>query len=125
MVYQRLVLIANEDTDSTVIYSEFLKSCGYRVVTVSGAEEAHRIAAQQQPDVIVTDFVERTPMGWRTPEILKQDRKTADIPLIAVTGWAMPDDRLRAMRSGCDVFLPKPTRPAELAVVIEMTIGPS
>ena len=116
---QRVVLIANEDDDSCTIYSQYLESCGYRVLMASGAEQTHRLAAEHQPDVIVTEFVERTQTGWRTPETLKHDVRTADIPLVGVTGWAMPDDQRRALRSGCDMILVKPVSPLDLALILE------
>ena len=91
-----------------------------RLLAHSGDRPADALsgAVELPPDVIVTELLERTPDGWRTPEMLKHDPRTAHIPLIAVTSWVMQEDQERALQSGCDAVLPKPVGPVELVKVI-------
>ena len=112
------VLLVNETADGVVIYGEVLREFGYIVLTASGAEEAVEIAAVTAPAIIITEVHERTEHGWKTPELLKEDIRTAAIPLVVLTGWVFPEDRARAYASGVDIFLAKPLSPVALATTI-------
>jgi CheY-like chemotaxis protein len=102
----RRVLFIDSDADSRQIYSLLLNHNGYRVVLATGIEEGLRAAREETPAVIVTELFVRTARGWTILEALKGDASTAKIPVIALSAYVLPDDRLRA--SVADVFLPKP-----------------
>jgi two-component system, cell cycle response regulator DivK len=119
------VLFVNEDKVGVEIYGTLLKHLGYDVYTAIGGEAAVEAAAVIRPAIIVTELKERTVRGWRTPELLKGNAKTRNVPLVALTAWTSPEDRERAMASGCDLFLPKPTTPSELAEIIHDAIAPA
>ena len=112
------VLLVNEEAESAAMYSALLSRVGYRVLTADGPEAALECALANRPDVIVTELRERTTDGWRTPQLLKSDTRVRAIPIIALTSRVLPDDRVRAEKSGCDLFLAKPIMPRELADVI-------
>ena len=54
--------------------------------------------------------------GWQTAKLLKASPATAHIPIIAVTAYAMLDDRQRSLEAGCDDF---ETKPVELPKLLE------
>jgi CheY-like chemotaxis protein len=56
--------------------------------------------------------------GYELAEALRGLPEYADVPLIAVTGFAMYDDRERALASGFDAFLTKPLNPTDLVALI-------
>jgi CheY-like chemotaxis protein len=118
------ILFVNEDKVSVDIYGTLLKHLGYEVYTAIGGEAAVEAAQVIRPAVIVTELKERTAHGWRTPELLKGNAYTRSLPLVALTAWTSPEDRERAMASGCDLFLAKPTTPSELAHIIHGAMAP-
>jgi CheY-like chemotaxis protein len=109
------ILLVNETDDGRTIYGEVLRQMGYDVFTANGPEEAVQAAAATAPAIIVTDVYERTVHGWKTPEFLKADNRTRSIPLVVLTAWVFPDDRIRAYESGADVFMEKPLPPTAFA----------
>ena len=100
------VLLIDPDRDSREIYTALLSHSGYDVVVTSDLDEGLRAARLVLPAVIVTELFVRTLNGWRVLDSLKRDPATAGIPVIALTAYALPDDRRRARLA--DVFLPKP-----------------
>jgi CheY-like chemotaxis protein len=81
------------------------------------------LARERQPNVIITDLVKRTAAGWLIPEHLKADPVTAAIPVIAVTGYVLPDDQERAKRAGVAEFLPKPVDLVRLLRTVKNLVG--
>lgn len=61
-----------------------------------------------RPDLILMDMRLPHINGWEMAEILKQDERYQDIPIIAVTAHAMKGDDDRALEAGCDDYLSKP-----------------
>ena len=100
------VLLIDPDLDSREIYSALLGHNGYQVLVASDLDEGLSAARQVLPAVIVTELFVRTLEGWRVLDSLKSDAATAGIPIIALSAYALPDDRRRARLA--DVFLPKP-----------------
>lgn len=102
------VLLIDPDRDSREIYSAFLGHKGYQVLVASDLEEGLSAARRLLPAAIVTELFVRTLQGWRVLDSLRSDPATAGIPIIALSAYALPDDRRRAQLA--DVFLPKPCR---------------
>lgn len=100
------VLLIDPDRDSRDIYSALLGHNGYHVFVASELDEGLSAARHVLPTVIVTELFVRTLEGWRVLDSLKNDAATAAIPVIALSAYALPDDRRRARLA--DVFLPKP-----------------
>lgn len=113
---KRTVLFVNEELDAVNMYAALLGRIGYDVFKCDGAEAAVESAAALNPHAIVTELLEKTERGWRTPQLLKRDKRVRHIPLIVLTAWTTADDRAKAEASGCDLFLEKPITPRELAV---------
>jgi CheY-like chemotaxis protein len=75
-----------------------------------------------RPDVITTDLTLLDCTGVSLCAQLKKDEITKDIPVIAVTGRAMPDEVAYALASGCVAVLVKPCLPAELLSEIKRVL---
>lgn len=82
------------------------------VVTQSG-EEALRSVIQLQPDLILMDLRLPGIDGLETTQILKNNPLTKDIPIWAVTAYAMQGDEERARAAGCCEYITKPTNTRE------------
>jgi two-component system cell cycle response regulator DivK len=116
------VLMVTPSSEDVTFYTVLLEEHGYVVVHAHSPAEAMRMALSRAPDVVVTELFEQTRNGFLTPDLLKANTATSEIPLIAVTAWAMPEQLQRAARAGFDVVLPKPVLPRNLIEIIQEMI---
>ena len=110
-----LVLIVDGHEDTRELYEFALPALGFEVVAVRDGEDAYRRAWEIHPDVIVTDLAMASYDGWQFLYDLKQNPRTRDIPVVALSGYVQQSVRERAERDGFAAFLPKPCPPDELA----------
>ena len=80
-----------------------------KLVIAQSGEEALRSVIPLQPDLILMDLRLPGIDGLETTEILKNNAMTKDIPVWAVTAYAMPGDEEMARASGCCQYITKPT----------------
>ena len=80
-----------------------------KLVVAQSGEEAIRSVIQLQPDLILMDLRLPGIDGLETTEILKNNPLTKDIPIWAVTAYAMPGDEEMARAAGCCQYITKPT----------------
>lgn len=107
--------------DSTVIRDLIavnLELEGFRVTTAGDGEEAVRLAGDVLPDVITLDVMMPRLNGFEAVERLRQDERTARIPVVMVTGRAQSADLDRGADVGVAAYLTKPFEPAELVEVV-------
>ncbi|MDH5182638.1 MAG: response regulator [Gammaproteobacteria bacterium] len=100
-----------EDVEANVkVIRAILKSqlAGCELLSVPTAEEGLVIALEQQPDVILMDINLPDMDGLEATRRLKQDPKTADIPVIALTADAMPQQIEKADNIGFSAYVTKP-----------------
>jgi CheY-like chemotaxis protein len=93
-----LVLIVDDVQDNRTIYVLFLRFSGFRVVEAENGEEALAKATSLLPDVIVMDLSLPVMDGWEATRRLKRDPRTQKIPVIVLTGHALPSTRRRPAR---------------------------
>jgi len=86
-----------------------------RLVSVETGEEALNRAIEIQPILILMDLRLPGIDGLETTEILKRNPLTRDIPVWAITAYAMNGDEERARAAGCCEYITKPVRALDLA----------
>jgi two-component system cell cycle response regulator DivK len=113
-----LVLIVDDVQDNRAIYVLFLKYSGFRIAEAENGEEALRQAERFLPDVVVMDLSLPVMDGWEATRRLKRGTRTRQIPVIALTGHALPEHAKEAREAGCDLVITKPCLPEELVDAI-------
>lgn len=117
------VLLVEDDQDGRRMYAEWLTGAGFRVSQAHNGLQALERALDLVPDVVVTDLNIPGIDGFELTRRLKQDPRTREIPVLAVTGYAaFAADPDRAHRAGCDAVLPKPCSPDDLESAIRSLI---
>lgn len=117
------VLLVEDDQNGRRMYAEWLTGAGFRVDQAHNGLQALDRALASIPDVVVTDLNIPGIDGFELTRRLKQDQRTSEIPVLAVTGYAaFAADPGRALRAGCDAVLPKPCAPDELEAAIRALI---
>ncbi|HEX8472699.1 MAG TPA: response regulator [Pyrinomonadaceae bacterium] len=116
-------LVVDDSPDVTEMLAMLLRYSGYDVVTVFSALDALDTAETEQFDVVVSDIGMPGMNGYELAEKLRATNTYSTVPMIAVTGFAMYDDRDRALESGFDAFLTKPINPMDLIDLIKRMRG--
>jgi CheY-like chemotaxis protein len=91
---------------------------GFEVTTAGDGESAVELANSLQPDVITLDVMMPRLTGFETVVRLREEPKTAGIPVVMVTGRAQAADLARGEEVGVEAYLTKPFEPAELIEVV-------
>jgi CheY-like chemotaxis protein len=113
------VLLVEDDLDGRRLYAQWLTAAGFLVQEAHNGLQALERAFDARPDVVVTDLHIPGIDGVELARRLKQDSRTRDVPVLAVTGYvAFASDPGRALRAGCDGVLPKPYSPEDLEAAI-------
>jgi two-component system, cell cycle response regulator DivK len=109
-----LVLIVDDVQDNRTIYVLFLKFSGFRIAEAENGVEALEKATTLLPDVIVMDLSLPVMDGWEATRRLKRDPRTKKIPVVVLTGHALPEHAQAAREAGCDLVITKPCLPDQL-----------
>jgi CheY-like chemotaxis protein len=107
------------------MYSEYLKFSGFDVIEASNGLEALQRAIEASPDIILMDLSLPVMDGWEATRRLKEDTRTAHIPVVALTGHALAGMSEGAKRAGCDAFVTKPCLPEDLVKEIHHVLDGS
>jgi CheY-like chemotaxis protein len=110
------ILLVEDNTDGRELLEAFLRFVGANVRSAANADEAFVLFKQSAPAVVITDIVLPGHDGvW----LLEQVRaSTTDVPVIALTGRALPADTLRLRSLGFDEHLAKPVNLDEMIAAI-------
>lgn len=103
-----VVLLIDDMPDNLVVAQLALKYHGAQVYTAANGQDGLDLLEQIRPTVILLDIRMPTMDGWTMFEILRGNPETRDIPVIAVTAYAMDTDRDRILDAGFDGYLSKP-----------------
>lgn len=103
-----VVLLIDDMPDNLVVAQLALKYHGAQVYTAANGQDGLDLLEQIRPTVILLDIRMPTMDGWTMFEILRSNPATSDIPVIAVTAYAMDSDRERILNTGFDGYLSKP-----------------
>ena len=103
-----LILLVEDNDNNRMLVRDVLQASGYRVVEAENAEDGLRVAAEQQPALILMDIQLPGMNGMEALQRLRADPTTRAIPVIAVTASAMTQDRRQIMAAGFDGYQPKP-----------------
>ncbi len=111
-------LVVDDTPDVLQMLAFVLRHDGYDVVTALSAIDALEAAQCEQFDVVVSDIGMPGMDGYSFATALREMPAYQSVPLVAVTGYAMYDDRNRAKSSGFDAHLTKPINPAALLALL-------
>jgi two-component system cell cycle response regulator DivK len=113
------VLYIEDNPDNMTLVRRVLEIEGYEVIAAENGKEGLSKAFNNSPDIIITDINLPDIDGYEITDTLKKDKKTAHIPIIAMTANVMKKDRESIFQAGCDGFISKPIDIDELPGQIE------
>lgn len=115
----RSALVVDDVADVTELLAVLLTHAGYSVVTAPSARAALEAASKQHFDVIISDIGMPEMNGYQLAREMRQIPGYENVPMVAVTGYSMFDDRQRSLNAGFNAHLTKPIVPRVLLDLIE------
>ncbi|BBO15792.1 two-component response regulator [Candidatus Brocadia pituitae] len=116
------VMVVEDNEKNRKLVRVVLKSKGYNVIEATTGEEALNILKNQKPNIILMDIQLPGIDGLTLIKRIKADAMTKEIPIIAVTAYAMKGDEQKILDTGCEAYMSKPINTQELPLTIEKYI---
>ena len=121
----RSVLIIEDNEQNRYLLTFLLEKNGYSVRAVADGVRGIEAARASVPALILLDIQLPTMDGYAVARALRQHEALQGIPIIAVTSYAMPGDREKALASGCTGYIEKPINPETFVAEMEQALAPS
>jgi two-component system cell cycle response regulator DivK len=115
----KTVLIIEDEPKNLKLFRDLLQRFGYETVEATDGEQGVELARARRPNLILMDIMMPKMDGLEATRILKADTTTKNIPIIALTSYAMKGDKERALEAGCDGYIAKPVDIQELLKAVE------
>ncbi|MCU7921774.1 MAG: response regulator [Candidatus Thiodiazotropha sp. (ex Dulcina madagascariensis)] len=119
------VLLIEDNEDNRLSMTILLESGGFKVIEAETGRLGLEAAITEQPDVILLDIQLPDMEGTEVLKRLLESESTRDIPVIAVTSYAMSGDRQRLLAAGCKEYIEKPFDPMRVVDQVRTIIGSS
>ena len=105
---EKVVLIVEDEPKNLKLFVDILKTNGYTTLEASDGTQGIALAKAHKPDLILMDIQMPILDGLKAANILKASAETQEIPVIALTAFAMKGDKERMFQAGCDGYITKP-----------------
>jgi len=115
----KTVLIVEDNELNMKLFNDLLEAHGYRVLQTREGLSALDIAREHKPDLILMDIQLPEVSGIEVTKWLKEDDALRNIPVIAVTAFAMKGDEEKIREGGCEAYISKPISVASFLQTID------
>lgn len=105
---KKRVLLAEDHPDTADLIKFGLERLGYEIKIATNGLEAVEKASSERPDLIIMDMLMPVMDGFEATSQIRRNPKTKDIPVLAATALATPEDEERCLTSGCNAYIAKP-----------------
>lgn len=116
------VMVVEDNEKNRKLMRVVLRAKGYNVIEATTGEEALNLLKNQKPNIILMDIQLPGIDGLTLIKQIKADAMTKEIPIIAVTAYAMKGDEQKILDTGCEAYMSKPINTQELPIIIEKYI---
>lgn len=112
------VLVIEDNPMNMELASDLLRAYGYDVLQAATALEALGVLQEAEPDLILMDIQLPGLNGLDLSRRLKEDPRTKEIPIIAMTAYAMKGDEEKVFQAGCSGYIQKPIDTRKFSQVV-------
>ena len=119
----KTVLIVEDNELNMKLFHDLLDAHGYRIIQTRDGMEALDLAREHQPDLILMDIQLPEVSGLEVTKWLKEDDELKQIPVIAVTAFAMKGDEENIRQGGCEAYIAKPISVTSFLETIRRFLG--
>ena len=115
----RRALVVDDVSDVTEMLSVLMTHAGYDVTTAASAPDAIALAREHHFDIVISDIGMPEMNGYQLAQALRLLPDYETVPMVAVTGYSMFDDRNRSLTAGFNEHVTKPIDPRAFLELIE------
>ena len=115
----RRILVVEDNETNMYLIKFMLEKSGYEVIEAREGAAGVELAIKEKPDLIIMDIQLPDIDGLEATKRIRASEANGDIPIIALTSFAMAGDRKRALAAGCTVYIEKPINPETFMAEIE------
>lgn len=104
----KTVLVVEDNDLNMKLFHDLLETQGYRIFQTKDGMDALKQARDHHPDLILMDIQLPEVSGLEVTKWIKEDDNLKDIPVVAVTAFAMKGDEEKIREGGCEAYIAKP-----------------
>jgi len=112
-------LVVEDNENNMYLIGYILKKHGHEVIEAVSGEEGVELALKERPDLIFMDLQLPGIDGLEATKRIRASEANGEIPIIALTSYAMTGDKERALKAGCTGYIEKPINPETFMASIE------
>jgi two-component system cell cycle response regulator DivK len=118
----RTILMIEDNEQNQYLVRFLLEHHGYQVVCAADGARGVQLAQELTPLLILLDIQLPAMDGYAVARALRAHAGLRDTPIVAVTSYAMPGDREKALASGCTGYIEKPINPDTFVAELELAL---
>ncbi|HVN62422.1 MAG TPA: response regulator [Gaiellaceae bacterium] len=118
-----LILIVDDNEQNRRLARDVLRFAGFRTIEADSGATGVALALERRPDLVLMDIRMPDLSGTEARRMLKDDARTAAIPVVALTSSTMKGDRERFLAQGFDGYIEKPIAVREFADQVTSNLG--
>ncbi|MCK2043420.1 phosphate regulon transcriptional regulator PhoB [Chromohalobacter salexigens] len=118
----KTVLIVDDEASIREMIAVALEMADYRVLEADNAQTAHAMVVDDQPDLLLLDWMMPGTSGIELARRLKRDTATAELPIILLTAKSEEDNKIQGLEAGADDYITKPFSPRELVARLKAVL---
>ena len=119
----KTALVIEDNVDNMELITVILEKNGYKVIKAGSGQNGVDMAIETNPDFIILDIQLPDIDGWEVLKMIRNSKINGDIPVIAMTSFAMVGDREKVLAAGCNGYIEKPIDPVKVTDQIKEIIG--
>jgi CheY-like chemotaxis protein len=105
---EKVILIVEDDAKNLKLFRDLLQVSGYTTLEATDGKQGVELARGKKPDLILMDIQMPVMDGLEATKLLKNNDVTKDIPIVALTAYAMQGDEEKMREAGFDGYISKP-----------------
>ncbi|HEY0465165.1 MAG TPA: response regulator [Polyangiaceae bacterium] len=119
----RSVLLIEDNEQNRYLVTFLLERSGYTVSAFADGAAGIEAARSSTPALVLLDVQLPIMDGYAVARALRQNEALRAIPIVAVTSYAMPGDREKALEAGCTGYIEKPINPETFVAEVEFALS--
>lgn len=119
------ILLIEDNEQNRYLLTFLLEGRGYSVVSAADGVQGLTLARTLVPVAILLDIQLPRMDGYAVARALRGNLSLREVPIIAVTSYAMPGDREKALEAGCSGYIEKPIDPETFVSEVERHLRPA
>ena len=113
------ILVIEDNEQNLYLVTFMLEVRGYEVIQAQHGQQGIELAAQVEPALILLDIQLPVMDGYTVAQELRSNPALDEVPIVAVTSYAMAGDRERTLAAGCTGYIEKPINPDTFIAEVE------